>query len=30
MPLMFVYYAEGTLGPDYFRMVADLVFSLDA
>jgi hypothetical protein len=30
LPLVFVYYAEETLGPDYYRTIADIVFSLDA
>jgi hypothetical protein len=30
LPLVFVYYAEETLGPDYYRTIASLVFSLDA
>jgi hypothetical protein len=30
LPLVFVYYAEGTLGPDYYRTIANLVYSLDA
>jgi hypothetical protein len=30
-PLVFVCYAEGrTLGPDYYRKVTDLVYTLDA
>jgi hypothetical protein len=30
MPLVFVCYAEGeTLGPDYYRTVANLAHSLD-
>jgi hypothetical protein len=29
LPLVFVYYAEDTLGADYFRAIGDLVYSLD-
>jgi catechol 2,3-dioxygenase-like lactoylglutathione lyase family enzyme len=30
LPLVFVYYAEHTLGPDYYRTITNLVYSLDA
>jgi hypothetical protein len=31
LPLAFIYYAEGrTIGPDYYRTVASLFYSLDA
>ncbi len=29
MPLAFICYAEGTLGPEYYRAVIDLVYSMD-
>jgi catechol-2,3-dioxygenase len=30
LPLVFVSYGGETIGPDYFRIIADLVYSLDA
>jgi hypothetical protein len=29
LPLVFVYYAHDTLGPDYYRKMIDLVYSID-
>ncbi len=29
LPLAFICYAENTLGPEYFRAVVDLVYSMD-
>jgi hypothetical protein len=29
LPLVFVYYAHDTLGPDYYRKIIDLVYSID-
>jgi hypothetical protein len=29
LPLVFVYYAQETLGPEYYRQMLDLVYSID-